>query len=58
MLEDKKDAEEIVEATISSKQCAEISLYMYREWERAMQPPVFAMKSFPDWLDLIIKSAK
>lgn len=45
-----KDTDELREVTLDTQQCAEVALMMYREWEKAMQPPLLIYKSFPDWL--------
>ena len=35
---------------LNTQQCAEVALYMYAEWEKAMQPPLPIWKSYPEWL--------
>lgn len=39
------------EMVLDTKGCAEVALYMYREWQKAMEPPLFIYKQFPDWLE-------
>jgi len=39
-----------LEYELNTQQCTEVALYMYKEWEKAMQPPLLIWKSFPDWL--------
>jgi len=38
------------EVTIGTKQCVEVSLYMYEQWQEAMKPPLYAYYDFPTWL--------
>jgi len=42
--------DESTEVILDGKQCAEIAMYMYRNWQEAMKPPLFAFIQFPDWL--------
>lgn len=42
------------ETELNPKQCAEVALYMYTEWQKAMQPPIFTYKQFDTWLHEII----
>lgn len=46
---------EEVEYTLDTKQCAGVALHMYKEWEKAMQPPLLIYRSFPDWLNMLRK---
>lgn len=39
---------------LSSKTVAQIALFMYQKYQEAMQPPVFAIIPFEDWLQTII----
>lgn len=39
-----------LEYELNTAQCVKVSLYMYREWQKAMEPPLFIYRSFPDWL--------
>lgn len=41
---------ETQEIELDTDQCAEVALYMYEEWKKAMQPPLFIYKTFPEWL--------
>lgn len=47
------DKEQSVEYELNTEQCVKVAQYMYREWEKAMQPPLLIYKSFPDWLELL-----
>ncbi len=47
-----------VELVLDTRQCCEVALYMYQEWERAMQPPLYVYRTFPDWLEQVITAAK
>ena len=38
------------EIELGTEQLAEVSLYMYGEWQKAMKPPLFAYYDFPTWL--------
>ena len=51
--EDKKDT---IEYELNTAQCVKVALYMYQEWEKAMQPPLFCYYSFPDWLKRLEQS--
>ena len=42
--------DETVEYELNTAQCVKVALYMYQEWEKAMQPPLLIWRSFPDWL--------
>jgi hypothetical protein len=44
------DDEGLREVELSTKQCAEIALYMYEQWQEAMKPPLFIYKDYPTWL--------
>ena len=41
---------EILEATLDTKQCADIALYMYHNWQEEMKPPIYKYIKFEDWL--------
>lgn len=45
------------EAELDSQQCAEVALYMYRQWQEAMKPPLFIYKDFPTWLNDILDTS-
>lgn len=40
-----------IELNLDYQQCAEVALYMYQEWQQAMQPPIFIYKNFDQWLE-------
>ena len=46
------------EIVLDTRQCAEIALAMYGEWQKAMQPPLYSYKQFPDWLSDLTQSPK
>lgn len=46
-----------VEVTIGTKQCVEVSLYMYKQWEEAMKPPLYAYYDFPTWLKKVMENS-
>lgn len=48
---------EVTEVELNATQCAEVALHMYREWQEAMKPPLFAYRDFPVWLEMIISNA-
>jgi hypothetical protein len=48
--------DEELELTLGTEQCAEIALYMYREWQKAMQPPLYVYVNFDEWLQKLIAS--
>lgn len=39
-----------IEYTLDAQQCAQVSLYMYEQWQKAMEPPLLVYKTFPEWL--------
>lgn len=45
---------ETIEINLNQKQCAEVALYMFQEYQQAMEPPIFAVISFEDWLHRLI----
>lgn len=47
--------DESLEVELDSKQCAEVALYMYQQWQEAMKPPVYAVYDFPTWLNKCIE---
>jgi hypothetical protein len=42
-----------MEYELSTEQCAEVALYMYQEWQKSMQPPLYIYKTFPEWLQAL-----
>lgn len=46
---------EAVEYTLDTKQCAQVALAMYKEWEKAMEPPLYIFIQFQDWLQALTK---
>lgn len=50
-------SEEMTELTLGTKQCAEVALHMYQEWQKAMQPPLLIFVSFDEWLKKLLKEA-
>jgi len=41
--------------TLDTKMCAETALYMYEEYRKAMQPPLYRFLQFDEWLKDILK---
>ena len=41
---------------LDTEQCVEVALYMYQQWQEAMEPPLLIYKDFPTWLkDLLVE---
>lgn len=40
---------------LDSKNCAKVALYMYKEYKKAMEPPVYRILSFEEWLNNILE---
>ena len=36
--------------TLGTKECVEVALYMYEQWQEAMKPRLYIYRTFPDWL--------
>ncbi len=41
---------------LTPQSCAQVALHMYQEYQKAMQPPLFRVLSFEEWLTKIIES--
>lgn len=48
--------QEAVEVELNTKQCLEVAKMVYEKYQEAMQPPVFAVYQFPDWLSRQLES--
>ena len=44
--------------TLDTYNCAKVALYMYEEYKKAMQPPVYRVLSFEEWLEKIMENTK
>ncbi len=43
-------SEETFEYQLNTEQCVKVALYMYKQWQEAMKPPLVAFYDFPTWL--------
>lgn len=50
----KKQEKEELEVTLGTKQCAEVALFMLKEYQKEMEKPQFMIPSFGDWLRNLI----
>jgi len=41
---------------LGTKECVEVALYMYEQWQEEMKPPLYAYYDFPTWLQRIQNS--
>ena len=55
--DDAEAMKETAEYELGAKQCAEVALFMYGQWKKAMQPPVFMVIPFEEWLQKVISTA-
>jgi len=49
-------SEDKTEMILSGKTVAKIALRMYNKWKEEMQPPVYRIMPFDEWLEKIINS--
>ena len=45
-----------METILNKKTCATIALSLYKYYEKEMEPPVFAVIPFKDWLERIVET--
>lgn len=51
-------SKEPLEINLNTKQCADVAMYMYKEYLKEMKKPQVSIPTFYNWLNVIISNKK